>query len=89
MREIWRRYFEELLNNENENQIEEEPYVEEPIEEISRKEVEYALKCIKNGRAGGPFGVKSELLKYAGSSGIDELLMISNGILSDGKVHEE
>ena len=89
VREIWRRYFEELLNVENENRIEEEPCVEGPIEEVSRKEVEDALKCMKNGRASGPSGVTSELLKYAGSSGIDELLLIFNGILSDGRVPEE
>ena len=76
MREIWRRYLEELLNVENENQIEEEPCVEGPIEEIARKEVEEALKSMKTGRASGPSRVTSELLKFAGNSGIDEIFMI-------------
>ena len=89
VREIGRRYFEELRNVEYENQIEEESCVEGPIEEISRKEVVDELKCMKNGRVSGPSGVTSELLMYAGSSGIDELLMIFNGVLSDGRVPEE
>ena len=49
MRETWRVFFEELLNVKNENPIEEMPCVEGPIEEISRREVEQALKCMKNG----------------------------------------
>ena len=48
--------------------IEEEPCVEGPIKEITRREVEVALQCIENGRAGGLSGVTSELLKFAGRS---------------------
>ena len=72
-----------LLNVENENHIEEEPCMKGPIEEISWREVEEALKCMKNGRAGGPSAVTSELLKFARSSGIDELKVIFNHVASD------
>ena len=56
MREIWRGYFQELLNVVNENYMEEEPCVEGPVEEVSRREVEEALKCMKNGSAVGASG---------------------------------
>ena len=51
--------------------------------------MEDALKCMKSERASGPSGVASELLKYAGNSGIDVLLIIFKWILSDGRAPEE
>ena len=60
-----------------------------PIQEILRREVEEALQCIKNGKAGRPSGVTSELYKFAGRSGIDELLIIYSQTISDCKVHEQ
>ena len=89
MRETWRGYFEEQLSVKKENYTEEELLVEGVIGEISQREVEETLKCVKNGRAGGPSGVSSELLKLAGASEIDELLMIYYEIISDCRVLEQ
>ena len=88
MRNILRGYFDELTSVENENYFEEQPCVEELIQEILRREVEEALQCTKNGREGRPSGVTSELLKFVGSSGIDELLIVYNQIISDCRAHE-
>ena len=48
--ERWRRYFQELLNEEYENQIEECDVVEGPIESIAEEEVRTAISKMKNKR---------------------------------------
>ena len=73
----WKEYFDALLNGENES----EPEVVEPVEwhlqEISEQEVGRALKGMKNGRAAGPSGLTSDMLKYAGRVGVAELQLFS------------
>ena len=61
----WRGYFEDLLNRENENILEETPAVHGPLETITKTEVSLALKCMKSGKASGPSEVISEMFKIA------------------------
>ena len=63
MAERWRRYFQELLNEEYENQIEECDVVEGPIESIAEEEVRTAISKMKDKRATGPCGVSAEMFK--------------------------
>ena len=76
--ERWREYFEDLLNEQNDYQVEETARVEGPLEEITEEEIEKALREMKNGKAAGPTGVTSELLKAAGSVGLRQLTNIMN-----------
>ena len=76
VRKVWKAYFENLLNKENPNEFEEEPPVEGPIEEISLEEVRAAIKIMKPRKAAGPSGVTTDLLKFAGETGVKELLQI-------------
>ena len=79
----WRQYFCLLLNKENEYRIDDVEKVEGPVEKISLNEVEMALKDMKNGKAPGPTGLTSDLLKDAGKEGIRELMRILN-VLEQG-----
>ena len=67
--ERWRGYFQELLNGENECEFE-EGAAEEPLNIVTREEVEGALRGMKNGKAAGPSGMTSDLLKFAGAMGV-------------------
>lgn len=87
--ERWRRYFRGLLNEENDHNIEEVVMVEGPVERIKEEEVELALKNMKKGRAPGPTGVTSELLRGAGKEGVKELTRIFNEIFENGEIPED
>ncbi len=85
----WRRYFSYLLNEENPFELEEQPKVEGPIEGVKISEVKWALQKMKCGKAPGPSGVTSDLMKYAGETGVQELMKIFRGIEAEGTVPEE
>ena len=59
-----------LLNGENEREFDGVEAVERYLYEITEQEVERALKVIKNDRAAGPSGLTSDMLKYAGCTGL-------------------
>ncbi len=69
----WKRYFSELLNEENQYEIEDDVKVKGPILGVTEKEVEKALRKLKRGNAPGPSGVTTDLLRYAGETGVQEL----------------
>ncbi len=69
----WKRYFSELLNVENQYEIEDHLKVEGPIMGVTEKEVEEALKRMKRGKAPGPSGVMTDLLRYGEETGVQEL----------------
>ncbi len=69
----WKRYFSELLNEENQYELEDHITVEGPILGVTEKEMEEPLQMMKRGKAPGPSGVTTDLLKYAGETGVREL----------------
>ena len=69
----WQQYFEVLLNEENEWNIDYGNVVEGPVEEIKAEEVKKALKKMKNGKAAGPTQVTADLLKAGGDFCGEEL----------------
>ena len=54
--------------------------------EITEQEVERALKGTKNDRAAGPSGLTNDMLKYAGRTGVLELLRVFQKILGNWTV---
>ena len=82
----WKEYFSRLLNEESENQIETSDIVSGPIEDITREEVEVAVKRMKNKRATGPFGVAVEMFKGMGEIGIDEITEALGRIVRGGRM---
>lgn len=87
--ERWRVYFEGLLNGGYNCNLEDVEVVEGPIEEVTRAEIVFALKAMKDGKASGPSGVSSELLKGAGETGVQAMLSIFNEIIRSGSVPVE
>ena len=81
--ERWRRYFQELLNEEYGNQIEECDVVEGPIENIAEEEVRTAISKMKDKRATGPSGVSSEMLKAMEGVGVKEVTAALQQIVQD------
>ena len=70
MKNIWRKYIEKLRNVENDWDGEVDcPEVMEPHCLISEEEVATAIKGLKIGKAAGPTGVVSEMMKEAGGFG--------------------
>ena len=80
IKERWRKYFEELLNEGNLYEVDEEEIVEGPVEEVSEAEVRKALKKMKKGKAPGPSGMTSDILKEVGEIGTAELVNIFRNI---------
>ena len=84
----WRNYFSELANVENENYFEETTPVEGPIEIYTKEEVMTALKGMKNGKAPGPSGINSEMVKYAGNTGVEQLLLLFQQVFEEERCPE-
>ena len=71
MKNIWRKYMEKLLNVENDWDGEMDcPEMMGPRCLISKEEVAVAIKGLKMGKAAGPTGVVSVMMKSAGVFGL-------------------
>ena len=77
-----------MFFNEYDRQLEVVEAVEGPLHEITQQEVEKALKDMKNCRAIGPSGLISDMLKYAGPTGMAELLKVFKKIMRSGNVYQ-
>ena len=78
----WRGYFEDLLNVENPNVLENTPAVLGPMEEVSDREVSLALRCMKSGKAAGLSEVTFEMFVIA-DQGNEILRTVFNNILKN------
>ena len=74
---------------ENESEFDGVEAVEGPLYEITEQEVERALNGMNNDRAAGPSGLTSDMLKYAGCTGVLKLLKVFKKILRNGTVPRE
>ena len=70
MNNIWKKYIEKLLNGENDwDGVVDCPEVMGPCCLISEKVVSSAIKGLQIGKAAGPTGVVSEMMKASGGFG--------------------
>ena len=84
MTNIWRKYMEKLLNVENDWDGEVDcPEVMGPHCLISEEEVAAAIKGLKIGKAAGPTGVVSEMMKAAGVFCSRWINIIKEGCIPD------
>ena len=77
----WRCYFEDVLNADNPNVLEDTPAIHRPVEDISMHEVVLALRGLKSGKAAGSSKVTFEMFSLAGVTGTDILLYVFRNIL--------
>jgi hypothetical protein len=92
IKEVWKEYFEQLLNEEfdwDKEKLEEANEVHGPSEEITIGEVKAAIMKAKTGKAPGPTGVVAEMLKAAGDEGVQWMTDLCNAIISEGKIPED
>ena len=68
IKERWREYYTTLLNkgNQRDEQLEDTPPVEGPVEELTRKEIKDDIKAMKKGKAAGCSGVSADIDKNTG-----------------------
>ncbi|XP_037772651.1 uncharacterized protein LOC119568265 [Penaeus monodon] len=80
----WEQYFSKFLNEENERLIRGDGDANQgAVLEISRIEVQQALKKMKNGKATGPDGVPIEAWKAMGEEGIDVFWMLMGKVMDE------
>ena len=85
MENIWRKYMEKLLNVENDWDGEVKCHeVIRPCCPISVEEVAAAIKGLKMGKAAGPTGVVSEMMKASGGFGSRWMTDLINNIVKEG-----
>ena len=86
----WKSYFEKLLNEENERLMREdgEPN-EQLVGEITRQEVERALKKMKNGKSMGPEGIPVEAWRALGGEGVDIVHQLIREIMEKEVIPEK
>ena len=79
----WREYFNNLLNEENPSTLEEVPPVEGPLDNVTRDEVQTAMRKLKAGKAAGPSEVTTEMFTMAGDVGTDMLLEVFRNVIKN------
>ena len=90
MKNIWRKYMEKRLNMENDWDGEVDcPEVMGPHWLISEEEVAAAIKGLKIGKAAGPTGVVSEMMKAAGGFGSRRMTGLINNIVKEGCIPDD
>lgn len=96
--ERWRRHFEEVLEDSDEEKEESDNETEQngmkanegiDTEMISEIELEEAIKKIKLGKAAGKDKISSEMIKYIGEVGKEKILTLMNDIVKSRKAPKE
>ena len=90
MKDIWRKYMEKLLNVENVCDGDVDcPEVMGPCCLISEEEVAAAINGLKIGKAAGPTGVVSEMMKTSGGFGTRWMTDLINNIVKEGCIPDD
>ena len=88
-REIWKEYFDKLLNEEfvwDKSNLSNEDAVCGSSELITYEDVKVAVRAMKMGKAPGPSGVVAEMLKSSGEDGVRWMTDLFNQIILDGNI---
>ena len=90
VKEVWRKYMDRLLNVENnwDGDVGSDK-VEGECCPIMAAEVLRALKAMKEGKAAGPSGVVTEMLKAAGDVGVQWMTDLCNSVMTEGHIPDD
>ena len=86
-KEAWKEHYERLLNVEfpwNPEDLSEESPVEGPSEPITLEMITKAITKMASGKAAGPSGTVTEMLKLVGEAGAEEVSDLVENIISEG-----
>ena len=98
MKEVWRGYYERLMNEEFDCnreglvEVEEERRGEEEESDkivFSNEEVREAIMRMKEEKAAGPTGVVAEMFKAMGEEGVRRMTDLCNEVVKEGKIPED
>ena len=86
-RNVWQRYMEQLMNEENDwdGETSAQP-VQGPRCQLTNTEFTNALKSCKRGKAAGPTGIGTEMIEAAGETGVEWMVDLCNIILEEGHI---
>ena len=91
--QIWKEYFEKLLNKEPRELIKkgnkEFSDGDVEVEELSIEDVKKALRNLKNNKAAGTIGIHPELIKYRGNKLLNRMYELVRQILEEERILEE
>ena len=91
MKQIWKEYFENLLNHENPRERRETRTEgrERDVEDISREKVRTGLRKMKKGKAQGPDDIPVEAWIALGNKGVEFLVKFFNRLLGGEKMPDK
>ena len=92
MREVWKEYYEKLLNEEfywDRDSLGEQCTVSGPAEQFSLEEVRRAIAKARDGKAAGPSGVVAEMLKACEEPGVKWMTNVCNAVVKEGRIPED
>ena len=91
LKEMWKEYFEELLNPNGDDDEENEEHVgiEESEKDLTWAEVEEALKTMKGGKAPGWDEVSVEMIRAAGIIGVQWLYRVLRAVWRERRTPED
>ena len=93
-KEIWKEYFDKLLNTEEPRELikkgnKEISEVEVQVEELAIEDVKKAISNLKNNKAAGTDGMHLELIKYAGNKLLNRMYKLVRQILEEERIPKE
>jgi len=92
--EIWKEYFDKLLNKEEPRELikkgnKEISKVEVEVEELTIEDVKKAIRNLKNNKAAGTDGIQLELIKYGGNKLLNRMYKLVRQNLEEERICEE
>ena len=90
--EIWKKYFDKLLNTEEPVElieIGERESDEVEVEEPAIEDIKKAMRNLKNNKVAGTDGIYLELIKYGGSKVLNRIYELVRQIWEEGRKPEE
>jgi len=89
--EIWKEYFDKLLNTEETKELIKigNREINDEGEEFTLQDVKKAMRNLKNNKAAGTDGIHPELIKYGGNKLLNRVYELVRQILEEERIPEE